>query len=115
MPACLRLVAATIGALFVFASLAEAGTKLRVPLPDDLLPPSNFVSVTGTLTQGAECLAIEADDGRYYSLIIGNRAKVRLGDHVRVHGQRAEASVCMQGPTIIVDDIEKSQARGFRM
>jgi len=115
MSPCLRLIAGTIGALYIFASLAEAGDKLLVPLPDDLLSPSNVVTVTGTLTQGAECLAIQADDGRYYSLIIGNRAMFRLGDHVRVHGHRAEASVCMQGPTIIVDAIEKSQARDFRM
>jgi hypothetical protein len=115
MSPCLRLIGASVGTLCIFASLAEAGDKLRVPLADDLGSPPSVVTVTGTLTQGAECLAIQADDGRYYSLIIGNRATLRPGDHVRVHGHRAEASVCMGGPTIIVDAIEKSQARDFRM
>jgi hypothetical protein len=89
---------------------AQTDQRFRVPLPDELAPLPTGISVTGTLTQGPECLSLQADDGRVFSLVIGNRAGVKLGDHVQVDGRRADASICMQGPTIIVAHI-KHRAR----
>lgn len=106
-----RLSAATVCASLTFTSVALADNKLIVPLPEELLPRSNSVTITGTLTQGAECPAIRGDSGEFYSLVMpANPAKLQSGAHVRIRGHRADVSVCMQGPTIIVDDITETLA-----
>ena len=101
--------AAVVSAACVGVPAAWAGDDT---LPPDLLAPqSGLVTLTGTLTEGPECTAIRGDSGAVYSLVIANRGGLQLGDHVRISGHLAEASVCMNGPTIVVDHIEATTAR----
>ncbi len=66
-------------------------------------PGQNRVNVVGTLTnQGVECRMLRADNGVVYSLT-GLPWGYRPGDRVRVRGEIAEMSTCMQGQTIRVD------------
>ena len=67
---------------------------------------SGEVTVTGTLTgDGVECPAMEGDDGALYTLA-GDIGSFGPGDRVRVTGEIAEMSFCMQGTTIQVQAIE---------
>jgi hypothetical protein len=61
--------------------------------------------MTGTMTgQGVECPVMRGDDGRLYSLA-GNTGPFGPGDRVRVRGEIAQMSFCMQGTTISVRSI----------
>ncbi|MDX1656998.1 MAG: DUF5818 domain-containing protein, partial [Candidatus Competibacteraceae bacterium] len=65
--------------------------------------------VRGVLTdEGVECQALRGDDGRLYTLG-GDLEGFGVGDRVRVTGQVAQASFCMQGTTLGVRTIEKLQ------
>ena len=67
---------------------------------------SGEVTVTGTLTgDGVECPAMEGDDGALYTLA-GDIGSFGPGDRVRVTGEIAEMSFCMQGTTIQVEVIQ---------
>ena len=60
------------------------------------------IRVTGTITsEGVECTALRADNGRLYTLA-GGSGGFQPGDRVRVIGKIAQASFCMQGTTIEV-------------
>ncbi len=64
------------------------------------------VTVSGTLTpEGVQCQALRGQDGRLYTLA-GNTGPFRNGDRVRVRGQVAQVSNCMQGTTISVEAIQ---------
>lgn len=66
------------------------------------------VRVTGVLTdEGVECPALRTDDGDLYTLA-GDTGEFVQGDRVTVEGTVAEASICMQGTTIEVEDITGS-------
>ncbi|HEX2255530.1 MAG TPA: LysM peptidoglycan-binding domain-containing protein [Afifellaceae bacterium] len=63
------------------------------------------LTVIGTLTrEGVECPALRGDDGRLYTLA-GDIRGFRPGDRIRVEGQPADFSTCMQGTTIEVSRI----------
>lgn len=74
---------------------------------DPSSPGPDVVRIVGTLTdEGVECPAMRGDDGELYTL--GPRELIRgeVGDRVRVTGRLAEASICMQGTTLIVESFE---------
>ena len=72
-----------------------------------LLDPG-AVTVRGRLTdEGVECQALRADDNELYTLS-GDLAGFKAGDHVLVKGDRVRASFCMQGITLRVRHIERS-------
>jgi hypothetical protein len=66
---------------------------------------SREVTVTGTLTgDGVECPAMKGDDGALYTLA-GDLGSFGPEDRVRVTGEIAGMSLCMQGTTIQVEAI----------
>lgn len=71
--------------------------------------PSERLVVTGTLIRGGvECPLLRADTGRVYSLA-GDLRGYGPGDRVEVAGRIAEASICMQGPTIEVRRVSEAE------
>jgi LysM repeat protein len=63
---------------------------------------SERLVITGTLIKGGiECPLLRADNGRVYSLA-GDLRGYGHGDRVEIAGRIAEASICMQGPTVEV-------------
>jgi hypothetical protein len=79
-------------------SIPSPGEEERTPMR---------VDVTGLLTdEGVECPAMRGDDGRLYTLT-GNLQGHRQGDRVRVVGTVAEISFCMQGTTVVVEQISR--------
>jgi hypothetical protein len=63
------------------------------------------IIVEGVLTdEGVTCPAMRGDDGEFYTLA-GDIGDLRPGQRVRVIGEVAEASICMQGTTIAVAQI----------
>lgn len=74
--------------------------------PDD---GDSTIEVTGTLTdEGVECQALRGDDETLYTLT-GDLGGFGVGDRVRVRGERAQMSFCMQGVTIAVESIEAAE------
>lgn len=70
-------------------------------------PGLNVVRVVGTLTdEGVECPAMRGDDGELYTLGPRDMVRGEVGDRVRVTGRIAEASICMQGTTLILESFE---------
>jgi hypothetical protein len=68
-----------------------------------------LLTLRGTLiTGGAECALFRSDDGRRYSLT-GELGSFRPGDRVVVRGRVAEVSTCMQGRTLAVQRISKTE------
>ena len=84
--------------------VTASGRTSPDPGSDD--PAVEVVEVTGRLTdEGVECQALRSDGGRLYTLL-GDLDGFQTGDRVRVEGQRAEMSFCMQGTTLTVVRIE---------
>ena len=86
-------------------SICMQGTTIQVRqiirLDEPVQPPAGL-EITGRLTwEGVTCPAMRGDDGRLYTLA-GDIGDFGPGDRVRVQGQRAEISICMQGTTIEV-------------
>ncbi|WEX08652.1 LysM peptidoglycan-binding domain-containing protein [Chelativorans sp. AA-79] len=74
--------------------------------PDDR---AGMRTVEGRLARGAECLQLNTSEGRTYSLV-GAGAQFQAGDYVRMTGETAEASFCMQGAaTIEVESITRAE------
>jgi hypothetical protein len=66
---------------------------------------SDPVTIEGVLTdEGVTCPAMRGDDGELYTLA-GDIGDLQPGQRVRVTGEVAEMSMCMQGTTIRVGDI----------
>jgi LysM repeat protein len=66
------------------------------------------VSVSGTLTrQGVECPVMRGDDGRTYSLL-GELRGVRPGDRIHVEGRIVEMSTCMQGTSLEISRLRRT-------
>ncbi len=77
----------------------------RLPRSDAPLPAD--LRVTGTVTrEGVTCLAIRGDDGRLYTLS-GGYDSLRIGERVQVIGRAAQSSICMQGTTIQVRELNR--------
>lgn len=71
-------------------------------------PSKGKITVVGTLNdEGVECQAMRGDDGQLYTLG-GNLEGYGSGDRVKVTGEVAEFSTCMQGTTITVESIERA-------
>ncbi|WP_209425043.1 LysM peptidoglycan-binding domain-containing protein [Pararhodobacter sp. SW119] len=93
---------------------ALAGQPPRLDPPG--VPPSQpsvppFVPVdlrvTGTVTrEGVSCPALRGDDGRLYTLA-GIFEPLRPGERVDVIGREARSSICMQGTTIQVRQLNR--------
>ena len=62
---------------------------------------ADLLTVTGTLTVGAECPALQGDDGTFYTLS-GDLKEFKTGDRVTVSGEKLDSSICMQGITLSV-------------
>ena len=70
---------------------------------------ANKVKVIGTLTdEGTECQAMRGDDGNLYTLK-GDLKDFHAGDRVKVVGEVAEVSTCMQGTTLKVRKIKEAK------
>lgn len=63
----------------------------------------NFVTVEGRVETGVECLVVRTPDGEVWSVNFGE-ADFGPGDYVRISGEIADASFCMQGRGTIVPD-----------
>ena len=65
------------------------------------------LSLTGMLIDGGvECPLFQADDGAQYTLL-GDLHDLKSGDKVRLSGEEAAISFCMQGKTLSVRTISK--------
>ena len=74
--------------------------------PRATMPEPETVTVVGLLTaDGVECQALRTDDGTIYTLL-GSTESFGLGDRVRVTGDVAMVSFCMQGTSINLTGIE---------
>lgn len=74
---------------------------------DEGIAGTGVVTVEGVVSdEGVECLAIRGDDGRLYTLV-GRHAGLEPGQRVRVSGEVAEMSFCMQGTTLAVRSITR--------
>jgi hypothetical protein len=73
-------------------------------------PPAGEVTATGTVVEGVEpnCLLLDAEGGKRYLLVGGDRGELRAGARVAVTG-RADpnlVSTCQQGEPLVVSAIE---------
>ena len=72
--------------------------------------PAGQSAVTGTVREGVEpgCLLLDAEDGRRYLLVGGERAELEAGARVKVTGRLAPdlVSTCQQGEPLVVASIE---------
>jgi hypothetical protein len=72
--------------------------------------PAGQAAVTGTVREGVEpgCLLLDAEDGRRYLLVGGERAELEAGARVKVTGRLAPdlVSTCQQGEPLVVASIE---------
>jgi hypothetical protein len=96
---------ASPGETMVFTAETEDGRVRLVSEPFAVIEPGpspgTWVSITGTLSnEGAECPALRGDDGKLYSLSDPSAGGFKPGDRVRVTGEVASMSMCMQGITI---------------
>jgi hypothetical protein len=80
---------------------------------DELVPPDDepaetiMLEIEGRITdEGVTCLAMRDADDNLYTLT-GEMPDLQPGDRVRVTGERAEMSICMQGTTIVVSNVER--------
>jgi len=65
-------------------------------------------NLRGKLTEeGVECQAMRGEDGRLYTLV-GELKGFRAGNAVCVRGRVAEISMCMQGTTLVVEEIGRT-------
>lgn len=86
-------------------------TETNAPVSAPPAGSASPVTVSGVITdEGAECLAMRADDNTLYT--IGRpKEKLTAGDRVRVTGTVAEMSICMQGVTLNVTRLERLPER----
>lgn len=92
---------------------SDGRTKVSAPVqvvdrrsPDAPDDGAGLRTETGRLERGTECMQLNTLDGPSYSLV-GLGAEFRPGDYVRVRGQTADASFCMQGAaTIEVESVQ---------
>lgn len=106
----IRLPEAAAGAeqMIIVLAAADRGPAASAPIEltaADVGPGAAPVVVTGTLSnEGVECPALRADDGTLYTLAGGAKG-FTPGARVRVTGRPVDASVCMQGRTLSVEEI----------
>ncbi len=96
-------------AALVLSLTCSAATPPADPADEEPPTPSKGrVTVVGTLNdEGVECPAMRGDDGQLYTLG-GDLKGYRSGDRVKVTGEVAEMSTCMQGTTISIESIERA-------
>ncbi|GAC1399165.1 MAG: hypothetical protein NVSMB68_14620 [Thermoanaerobaculia bacterium] len=62
---------------------------------------SSAMTITGIVTrEGVECPAVRGDDGKLYTVVGAGREKLTPGARVKITGEPAQMSTCMQGITI---------------
>jgi hypothetical protein len=87
-----------VAAIFIAVAATSASADTHEPM-------SEPVTVEGVLTdEGVTCPALRGDDGELYT-IAGDIGELQPGQRVRVTGEIAEMSICMQGTTITLGDI----------
>ena len=91
--------------------LVAGPPALRAP-PDRNAPAPGAVHGVGTIVAGVECPRVRLDDGRVFSLQGGPVPPRRLvpGTRVRVAGEVAFLSICMQGAALRVVELEIADA-----
>ncbi|GAB5349464.1 DUF5818 domain-containing protein [Alteriqipengyuania sp. 357] len=68
----------------------------------------DLVSVEGRIEDGVECPVLRTPDGKTYALSF-RETDIGPGDYVRLRGEIADASFCMQGEgTLIVQDASRA-------
>jgi hypothetical protein len=85
-------------------------TQSARPTATTKAPPAGELTVTGTVSEGVEagCWLLDAEGGRRYLLVGGDRAELRAGSRVAVTGRvdRGLLSTCQQGEPLVVSAIE---------
>lgn len=85
------------------------GQLIRMPGDIPSKPGNDRIEVTGVITrEGVECPALRSDRGELYTLA-GDLGRFEPGDRVRVRGARPGVSICQQGTTIEVQNIEAAR------
>lgn len=85
-------------AIFIAVAATSASADTNEPMSEPL-------TIEGVLTdEGVTCPALRGDDGELYTLA-GDIGELQPGQRVRVTGEVAEMSMCMQGTTIALGDI----------
>jgi hypothetical protein len=85
-------------AILIAVSATSASADTHEPMSDP-------VTIEGVLSdEGVTCPALRGDDGELYTLA-GDIGELQPGQRVRVTGEVAEVSMCMQGTTIALGDI----------
>ena len=65
------------------------------------------MTISGVVTnEGVECPAVRTDDGKLYTIAGKDRDKLKPGVRVKITGEIAQVSTCMQGTTINATTIE---------
>lgn len=86
--------------------LEATSRPIRVTTEQAAAPETR--DIVGTLSdEGIECTALRADDGTLYTLA-GDTRGFEPGDRVRVIGRPAATSICMQGETLVVDQVTEA-------
>jgi hypothetical protein len=94
--------AGSFGCTVVAAVMVMAGTAAADGTQHGMSDP---VTIEGVLSdEGVTCPALRGDDGELYT-IAGDIGELQPGQRVRVTGEVAEMSICMQGTTIALGDI----------
>ncbi|MXP24898.1 hypothetical protein GRI39_02410 [Altererythrobacter indicus] len=71
---------------------------------------SEMITKQGWVRQGIECPVLQTDDGEMWALSLGDSG-AKIGDYVKVSGNVAAMSICMQGKgTISPTKIETLKA-----
>ncbi len=104
-----------IAAALVLTACAGSSDESASPPPQSTDNPASgtrpvgepqLVTVEGRVEAGVECSTIRTPDGEVWAVNFGER-EFGPGDYVRITGEVADASFCMQGQgTLIPQDVE---------
>ena len=79
--------------------------RIAAAVPEEGVSKDGVLTVEGVVTgEGVECLAVRGDDGELYTLS-GRQGGLEPGQRVRVSGEVAQMSFCMQGTTLEVHSV----------
>lgn len=74
-----------------------------------------WTTLVGEVSMGTECHVLTTRDGDVYS-IVSDDIRFTEGEHVRIRGERADASFCMQGQSTIdvseIREVRRDDGRG---
>ena len=91
----------------LLATTLHCTTSNTTTKKEDAVAQPGSITITGIVTdEGVECPAVRGDDGKLYTITGPAREKLRQGMRVRISGNIAEVSTCMQGITISAAEVE---------